>query len=322
MSDEPGDFCYHDPFHDDRYGSGSTGFSFSSSANSSYYYPRPSSAPNSSSLELQGFDPPYMSFTEYLHGSADYNTLSRVFDSSPPPSEGFSAVKDHQNPVADAGGDNPATPNSSISSSSTEAGADDDSHRAKKDRNQKESDDGGESSKKGNKSKKKGEKKQREPRFAFMTKSEVDHLEDGYRWRKYGQKAVKNSPFPRSYYRCTTQKCTVKKRVERSFQDPTVVITTYEGQHNHPIPATLRGSVGGMLPPSMMGPGAAGPGFSPELMAAHGLSLNYYGHGGSMSSLYTQGGSMTTPSLQQQFQFPDYGLLQDVVPSVVFKQEP
>lgn len=46
---------------------------------------------------------------------------------------------------------------------------------------------------------KKSEKKkrEREPRFAFMTKSEVDHLEDGYRWRKYGQKAVKNSPFPR-----------------------------------------------------------------------------------------------------------------------------
>lgn len=48
-----------------------------------------------------------------------------------------------------------------------------------------------------NKDKKKGEKKQKEPRFAFMTKSEVDHLEDGYRWRKYGQKAVKNSPYPR-----------------------------------------------------------------------------------------------------------------------------
>lgn len=43
----------------------------------------------------------------------------------------------------------------------------------------------------------KGEKRQRQPRFAFMTKSEIDHLEDGYRWRKYGQKAVKNSPFPR-----------------------------------------------------------------------------------------------------------------------------
>lgn len=47
------------------------------------------------------------------------------------------------------------------------------------------------------KSKKKGEKKEREARVAFMTKSEVDHLEDGYRWRKYGQKAVKNSAYPR-----------------------------------------------------------------------------------------------------------------------------
>jgi hypothetical protein len=47
----------------------------------------------------------------------------------------------------------------------------------------------------------------------------------------------------RSYYRCTTQKCPVKKRVERSFQDAAVVITTYEGKHMHPtIPAALRGS--------------------------------------------------------------------------------
>ncbi|KAL6647656.1 hypothetical protein ACP70R_015093 [Stipagrostis hirtigluma subsp. patula] len=80
---------------------------------------------------------------------------------------------------------------------------------------------------------KKGQKRPRQPRFAFMTKSEIDHLEDGYRWRKYGQKAVKNSPFPRSYYRCTNSKCTVKKRVERSSSDPSVVITTYEGQHCH-----------------------------------------------------------------------------------------
>ncbi|GMH01782.1 hypothetical protein Nepgr_003621 [Nepenthes gracilis] len=71
--------------------------------------------------------------------------------------------------------------------------------------------------------KKKGQKRIRQQRFAFMTKSEVDHLEDGYRWRKYGQKAVKNSPFPRSYYRCTNSKCTVKKRVERSSENPTVV---------------------------------------------------------------------------------------------------
>lgn len=92
------------------------------------------------------------------------------------------------------------------------------------------------------KKKKKGQKRQREPRFAFMTKSEVDHLEDGYRWRKYGQKAVKNSPFPRGYYRCTSALCGVKKRVERCSKDPTVVVTTYEGQHTHPIPILPRGS--------------------------------------------------------------------------------
>lgn len=47
------------------------------------------------------------------------------------------------------------------------------------------------------KMKKKGEKKVTRPRFAFQTKSSVDILDDGYRWRKYGQKAVKNNKFPR-----------------------------------------------------------------------------------------------------------------------------
>jgi len=45
--------------------------------------------------------------------------------------------------------------------------------------------------------KKKGEKKVRKPRYAFQTRSQVDILDDGYRWRKYGQKAVKNNKFPR-----------------------------------------------------------------------------------------------------------------------------
>lgn len=83
--------------------------------------------------------------------------------------------------------------------------------------------------------KKKGEKKVRRPRFAFQTRSQVDILDDGYRWRKYGQKAVKNNNFPRSYYRCTHQGCSVKKQVQRLSKDEEVVVTTYEGTHTHPI---------------------------------------------------------------------------------------
>lgn len=37
----------------------------------------------------------------------------------------------------------------------------------------------------------------REPRVVVQTTSEVDILDDGYRWRKYGQKVVKGKPNPR-----------------------------------------------------------------------------------------------------------------------------
>ncbi|KAK4423960.1 putative WRKY transcription factor 75 [Sesamum alatum] len=83
--------------------------------------------------------------------------------------------------------------------------------------------------------KKKGEKKSRKPRYAFQTRSQVDILDDGYRWRKYGQKAVKNNKFPRSYYRCTHQGCNVKKQIQRLSKDEGIVVTTYEGMHSHPI---------------------------------------------------------------------------------------
>ncbi|CAK9177798.1 unnamed protein product [Ilex paraguariensis] len=52
------------------------------------------------------------------------------------------------------------------------------------------------------------------PRFAFQTRSADDILDDGFRWRKYGQKAVKNSIYPRSYYRCTHHTCNVKKQAQ------------------------------------------------------------------------------------------------------------
>jgi len=177
--------------------------------------------------------------------------------------------------------------------------------------------------------KKKAEKRQRQPRVAFLTKSEVDHLEDGYRWRKYGQKAVKNSPYPRSYYRCTTPKCGVKKRVERSYQDPSTVITTYEGQHTHHSPASLRAGGAHLfmagahaLPPHLMPPGG---GFRPDLMGM----MHHIPTGASPSMFLPSmpppqmpAPSPPPPPLHQQHHFTDYALLQDLFPSSTMPNDP
>ncbi|XP_008787093.2 probable WRKY transcription factor 4 [Phoenix dactylifera] len=81
-----------------------------------------------------------------------------------------------------------------------------------------------------------------EPRIIVQTTSEVDLLDDGYRWRKYGQKVVKGNPNPRSYYKCTYAGCNVRKHIERASTDPKAVITTYEGKHNHDVPAARNSS--------------------------------------------------------------------------------
>ncbi|KAI3514859.1 hypothetical protein L1887_13606 [Cichorium endivia] len=86
-----------------------------------------------------------------------------------------------------------------------------------------------------------GSRTVREPRIVVQTTSDIDILDDGYRWRKYGQKVVKGNPNPRSYYKCTFIGCPVRKHVERASHDLRAVITTYEGKHNHDVPAP-RGS--------------------------------------------------------------------------------
>ncbi|XP_054819012.1 WRKY transcription factor WRKY24-like isoform X2 [Prosopis cineraria] len=86
-----------------------------------------------------------------------------------------------------------------------------------------------------------GSRTVREPRVVVQTTSDIDILDDGYRWRKYGQKVVKGNPNPRSYYKCTHPGCPVRKHVERASHDLRAVITTYEGKHNHDVPAA-RGS--------------------------------------------------------------------------------
>ncbi|XP_076955716.1 WRKY transcription factor 28-like [Bidens hawaiensis] len=330
MSQNQRELYYHDPFHDHDQQTSDTLLSF--------FGPNSTIRDDSSPPNHQRFHD-YMGLTPFLTGSTDYNTPNTSFGYSSSSSQLPFALEDDQKPVMDTGNllgvteTTPFTPNSSsVRSPSTEAADDEHELQEGKKENQSKdvSENGGDGSKKVVKQKKKDEKKKREPRFAFMTKSDIDHLEDGYRWRKYGQKAVKNSPYPRSYYRCTTQKCTVKKRVERSYQDPSTVIITYEGQHNHHLPATLRGNVGGgmLYTPSMMTTAGGGSSFHQEFLAQipHGFYSNFSssgdGGGGGVRGdglVYHQS---TTLTPTHQLQVPNYGLLQDMVPSMTFKQEP
>ncbi|KAJ8617031.1 hypothetical protein MRB53_013217 [Persea americana] len=68
---------------------------------------------------------------------------------------------------------------------------------------------------------------------AISTKM-ADIPPDEYSWRKYGQKPIKGSPYPRGYYKCSTMRgCPARKHVERAPDDPTMLIVTYEGEHRH-----------------------------------------------------------------------------------------
>ncbi|KAL1806744.1 hypothetical protein ACET3Z_029812 [Daucus carota] len=256
-------------------------------------YPPPPNIFDMPDIDVEKYD-----FMEMLRTQNYYfPPTTSIFDLLGGPSPSIGPLQPQQLAAAAVGTSSdmpvltPVTPNnsSSISSSSNEAvtedqisiktGEDDEEHKPEQKNKRLISE-----------PRKKKPKKQREPRFAFMTQSDIDNLDDGYRWRKYGQKAVKNSPFPRNYYRCTSAGCGVKKRVERSSEDPTTVVTTYEGTHTHICPVNApRGSIG-MFPDaySFRGLGAgAGVGGGGLMSSGIGSSfsggIGHEGIGGGMS---------------------------------------
>lgn len=142
--------------------------------------------------------------------------------------------------------------------------------------------------------------------------------------------------FCRSYYRCTTASCNVKKRVERSFRDPSTVVTTYEGQHTHISPLMSRpvpggGFFGSSGVASNLGGNFGFPMESSTLISPQFQQLVHYhqqqevlscfGGVGQYVNSHTHGYGDDERVKKSRGLVRDNGLLQDVVPCHMLKEE-
>nr|WCL15209.1 WRKY12244 [Atractylodes chinensis] len=75
----------------------------------------------------------------------------------------------------------------------------------------------------------------REIRRVPITGSKVASIPaDDYSWKKYGERKIDGSPYPRVYYKCNTGKgCPARKRVELALDDTKMLLVTYDRDHIH-----------------------------------------------------------------------------------------
>ncbi|XP_031249600.1 probable WRKY transcription factor 4 isoform X1 [Pistacia vera] len=57
--------------------------------------------------------------------------------------------------------------------------------------------------------------------------------EDGYEWKKYGQKFIRGIGKFRSYFKCQKANCMAKKKAEWCPSEPGKVRIVYENPHSH-----------------------------------------------------------------------------------------
>ncbi|CAA7023375.1 unnamed protein product [Microthlaspi erraticum] len=78
-------------------------------------------------------------------------------------------------------------------------------------------------------------------------------LDDGFSWRKYGQKDILGAKFPRGYYRCTYRKsqgCEATKQVQRCDENPMLFEIIYRGIHS----CSQAANVGSTIPVQILEP--------------------------------------------------------------------